>query len=105
MSIARSLQNASGLPGRRRARLNRVHITVVILLTVVIHYSLYAGLRGVATKRKDAPYRSGTRSVWIKVKTALSYLRWHGSSRGVLRNASPFRMRAAKSPHPLYSSA
>jgi bifunctional non-homologous end joining protein LigD len=27
------------------------------------------GLEGVVAKRKDAPYRSGTRSGWIKVKT------------------------------------
>jgi bifunctional non-homologous end joining protein LigD len=28
------------------------------------------GLEGIVAKRKDAPYRSGTRSGWIKVKTA-----------------------------------
>jgi bifunctional non-homologous end joining protein LigD len=28
------------------------------------------GLEGIVCKRKDAPYRSGTRSGWIKVKTA-----------------------------------
>jgi ATP-dependent DNA ligase len=27
------------------------------------------GLEGIVSKRKDAPYRSGTRSGWIKVKT------------------------------------
>jgi bifunctional non-homologous end joining protein LigD len=27
------------------------------------------GLEGIVCKRKDAPYRSGTRSGWIKVKT------------------------------------
>jgi bifunctional non-homologous end joining protein LigD len=27
------------------------------------------GLEGIVAKRKDAPYRSGTRSGWIKVKT------------------------------------
>jgi bifunctional non-homologous end joining protein LigD len=26
-------------------------------------------LEGIVSKRKDAPYRSGTRSGWIKVKT------------------------------------
>jgi bifunctional non-homologous end joining protein LigD len=28
------------------------------------------GLEGIVAKRKDAPYRSGTRSGWIKVKTS-----------------------------------
>jgi bifunctional non-homologous end joining protein LigD len=28
------------------------------------------GLEGIVAKRRDAPYRSGTRSGWIKVKTA-----------------------------------
>ena len=28
------------------------------------------GLEGIVCKRKDAPYPSGTRSGWIKVKTA-----------------------------------
>jgi ATP-dependent DNA ligase len=28
------------------------------------------GLEGIVSKRKHAPYRSGTRSGWIKVKTA-----------------------------------
>jgi bifunctional non-homologous end joining protein LigD len=28
------------------------------------------GLEGIVAKRKDAPYQSGTRSGWIKVKTA-----------------------------------
>jgi bifunctional non-homologous end joining protein LigD len=28
------------------------------------------GLEGVVAKRKDTPYRSGTRSDWVKVKTA-----------------------------------
>jgi bifunctional non-homologous end joining protein LigD len=27
------------------------------------------GLEGIVAKRRDAPYRSGTRSRWIKVKT------------------------------------
>ena len=27
------------------------------------------GLEGIVAKRKDSPYRSGTRSGWIKVKT------------------------------------
>jgi bifunctional non-homologous end joining protein LigD len=27
------------------------------------------GLEGIVAKRRDAPYRSGTRSGWIKVKT------------------------------------
>ena len=27
------------------------------------------GFEGIVAKRKDAPYRSGTRSSWIKVKT------------------------------------
>ena len=27
------------------------------------------GLEGIVAKRKDAPYRSGTRSGWVKVKT------------------------------------
>jgi bifunctional non-homologous end joining protein LigD len=27
------------------------------------------GLEGIVSKRKDTPYRSGTRSGWIKVKT------------------------------------
>jgi bifunctional non-homologous end joining protein LigD len=44
------------------------------------------GLEGVVSKRRDAPYRSGTRSGWIKVKT-LDWLmrnrerwRWHRSA-------------------------
>ena len=28
------------------------------------------GLEGIVAKRRDAPYRSGTRSGWIKVKTS-----------------------------------
>ena len=28
------------------------------------------GLEGIVAKRKDAPYRSGTRGGWIKVKTS-----------------------------------
>jgi bifunctional non-homologous end joining protein LigD len=28
------------------------------------------GLEGIVAKRKDAPYRSGARSGWIKVKTS-----------------------------------
>jgi bifunctional non-homologous end joining protein LigD len=28
------------------------------------------GLEGIVAKRKDSPYRSGTRSGWIKVKTS-----------------------------------
>jgi bifunctional non-homologous end joining protein LigD len=28
------------------------------------------GLEGIVAKRKDAPYRSGTRSGWVKVKTS-----------------------------------
>jgi bifunctional non-homologous end joining protein LigD len=28
------------------------------------------GLKGIVAKRKDAPYRSGSQSGWIKVKTA-----------------------------------
>jgi ATP-dependent DNA ligase len=27
------------------------------------------GLEGIVSKRRDAPYRSGTRSEWVKVKT------------------------------------
>jgi bifunctional non-homologous end joining protein LigD len=30
----------------------------------------HLGLEGIVAKRRDAPYRSGTRSGWIKVKTA-----------------------------------
>jgi bifunctional non-homologous end joining protein LigD len=30
----------------------------------------HRGLAGIVAKRKDAPYRSGARSGWIKVKTA-----------------------------------
>jgi bifunctional non-homologous end joining protein LigD len=35
------------------------------------------GLEGIVAKRKDAPYRSGTRSGWIKVKTS----EWRASNR------------------------
>jgi ATP-dependent DNA ligase len=28
------------------------------------------GLKGIVAKRKEAPFRSGTRSGWIKVKTS-----------------------------------
>jgi bifunctional non-homologous end joining protein LigD len=34
------------------------------------------GLEGIVAKRKDAPYRSGTRSGWIKVKTP----EWKGAN-------------------------
>ena len=37
----------------------------VALLAKCRHF----GLEGIVAKRKDAPYRSGTRSGWIKVKT------------------------------------
>jgi bifunctional non-homologous end joining protein LigD len=37
----------------------------VILLAECIRL----GLEGIVAKRKDSPYRSGTRSGWIKVKT------------------------------------
>jgi bifunctional non-homologous end joining protein LigD len=38
------------------------------------------GLEGIVAKRKDAPCRSGTRSGWIKVKTAewKATNRWRG---------------------------
>jgi bifunctional non-homologous end joining protein LigD len=38
------------------------------------------GLEGIVAKRKDAPYRSGTRGGWIKVKTAewKAANRWRG---------------------------
>jgi bifunctional non-homologous end joining protein LigD len=38
------------------------------------------GLEGIVAKRKDAPYRSGTRSGWIKVKTSewKAANRWRG---------------------------
>jgi bifunctional non-homologous end joining protein LigD len=38
------------------------------------------GLEGLVAKRKDAPYRSGTRSGWIKVKTSEWRVdnRWRG---------------------------
>jgi bifunctional non-homologous end joining protein LigD len=35
------------------------------------------GLEGIVCKRKDAPYRSGTRSGWVKVKT----LEWRADNR------------------------
>jgi hypothetical protein len=36
------------------------------------------GLEGIVAKRKDSPYRSGTRSGWIKVKTS----EWRRTSGG-----------------------
>ena len=38
------------------------------------------GLEGIVAKRRDAPYRSGTRSGWIKVKTSewRADNRWRG---------------------------
>ena len=38
------------------------------------------GLEGIVAKRKDAPYLSGTRSGWVKVKTSewRADNRWHG---------------------------
>jgi bifunctional non-homologous end joining protein LigD len=38
------------------------------------------GLEGIVAKRKDAPYRSGTRSGWVKVKTSewRADNRWRG---------------------------
>jgi bifunctional non-homologous end joining protein LigD len=35
------------------------------------------GLEGIVSKRRDAPYRSGLRSGWIKVKTAT----WRAANR------------------------
>jgi hypothetical protein len=42
------------------------------------------GLGDIVSKRKDAPYRSGTRSGWIKVKTSewRADKRWRGESPG-----------------------
>jgi bifunctional non-homologous end joining protein LigD len=36
------------------------------------------GLEGIVCKRKDAPYRSGSRSGWIKVKTE----QWKAANQG-----------------------
>jgi bifunctional non-homologous end joining protein LigD len=38
------------------------------------------GLEGIVAKRKDAPYRSGTRTDWIKIKTSewKAANRWRG---------------------------
>jgi ATP-dependent DNA ligase len=36
-----------------------------------------SGLEGIVSKRKDAPYRSGVRSGWVKVKTST----WRAANR------------------------
>jgi bifunctional non-homologous end joining protein LigD len=38
--------------------------------TVLLAECIRFGLEGIVAKRKDAPYRSGTRSGWVKVKTS-----------------------------------
>jgi bifunctional non-homologous end joining protein LigD len=37
--------------------------------SVLLAECVRLGLEGIVCKRKDAPYRSGSRSGWIKVKT------------------------------------
>jgi bifunctional non-homologous end joining protein LigD len=38
--------------------------------TVLLAECIRLGLEGIVCKRKDAPYRSGPRSGWVKIKTA-----------------------------------
>src|SRR5262249_50316338 len=46
----------------------------------------HLGLEGIIAKRRDAPYRSGTRSGWIKVKTSEWRARRASGGRNSWRN-------------------